>query len=71
MAVTANTTLWDKDETIKQADDFLKIVGIDIKTVFVETKDGRVVNVNKSSASMQMCLAVKLMQMADPKNHKQ
>ena len=70
MTATANPTLRDNDETIKQADDFLKVVGIDIKTVFVETKDGRVVNVNESSASMQMCLAVKLMQMADPKNHK-
>ncbi|MBO4371559.1 MAG: hypothetical protein J5826_01380 [Bacteroidales bacterium] len=70
MTATANPTLRDNDETIKQADDFLKVVGIDIKTVFVETKDGRIVNVNESSASMQMCLAVKLMQMADPKNHK-
>ena len=70
MTATAKPIIWDEYETIKQADDFLKIVGIDIKTVFVETKDGRVVNVNKSSASMQMCLAVKLMQMADPKNHK-
>ena len=70
MTATANPTLRDNDETIKQADDFLKVVGIDIKTVFVETKDGRVVNVNESSASMQMCLAVKLMQMADPKNYK-
>lgn len=70
MTATAKPIIWDEYETIKQADDFLKIVGIDIKTVFVEAKDGRVVNVNESSASMQMCLAVKLMQMADPKNHK-